>query len=307
MAKQTDEFSEQYEFITNVIIDYGWIITPHMIGKDFQKVYNLSNKILQNPPANETDREKYQNEINELLTDIIFHPLTRAFFVHRAKEVRHVQNFSHHLERALLHYFKNDFFSVVLCLLPAIEGILLSYFGWQFGNARKPKIKDLIDEIEKCRIKTYDPVVYKLYAKTISIFLQKWIFTDTNTADTSLSFLNRHYVLHGMGASNYYSLSDANRLIMFFDLFIEFISIEQMVRYVFIPEENQSINTRFDYYHKLIEKDLKNSEILKTEELFMSENKNYFPEKNNPNWNQIMNRAVIEYMEIMKEIKKMRE
>ena len=296
------EFIKQYKKITETLIDYGWVISPYMINKDFQKIYKLVIKIESNPPQSDFEKENYQKEINELLTDIIFHPLFRAFFVYRAKELNHVKSFSHHIERAILHYYKNDYLSTVLCLLPAIEGTLLSYYGWQYGQSRKPSIGDLIKEIEKCRAQTYDNSTYRLYSNALSVFLQKWIFSDTSTADTTFSYLNRHYVLHGMGTKNYYSLADTHRLIMFFDLIIEFLSIEQRVNYVFIPENNKQINNRSEYYFRFIERNIRRDEILKTEDEFLKENSNYFSETNIPNWSEILKRAVIEHLQFMKEL-----
>ena len=299
-----EKFLIQYKEITEVLLEFGWIISPYMINKDFQKIHRLVLKIKANSPLNEINKEKYQKELNNLLTDIIFHPLFRAFFVYRSQEVKHVQKFSHHIEKAILHYYKNDYLSAVLCLLPAIEGTLLSYYGWDFGTSRKPKIIDLIKEIEKCRVSTHDEVAYKLYSNALSLFLRKWIFSDTSSVDTTYSHLNRHYALHGMGTNKYYSISDTHRLIMFFDLYIEFLSLEQRINYVFIPENVNQINRRSEYYFRFIEKNLKWSEISKFEEEFLNENSNYIPEKNIPNWKEMRKRAVQEYLELMSEIQK---
>ena len=299
---QEQEFIYKYKEITETLSEYGWIISPYMIGKDFNKVYALVLKIRNNSNPTQTEKTVFLEEINQLLTDIIFHPLFRAFFVVRAKELQYLKSFSHHLEKAILHYYKNDYFSAVLCLLPAVEGCLLSYFGWEFGQSRKPSINKLIEEIEKCRMQTYDPVSYKMYSSALSIFLRNWIYSDTSTTDTTFSYLNRHYVLHGMGMGNYYSLSDVNRLIMFFDLLIEFLSIEERRRYVFIPENNKQIDDRSQYYFKFIESNIRKNEILAVEKILLAENTNFYVEKKIPNWAEILNRAVKEHLDFMNEL-----
>ena len=133
-----------------------------MIGKDFEKVYTLALKIKANSCPTVSEKEEYQNNINEILTDVIFHPNFRAFFIVRSKEVKYINQVSHHLERATLHYYKNDYFSAVLCLLPAIESSLLSYYGWNFQQGRKPNIDKLIQEIERCRENTFDNRSYHM-------------------------------------------------------------------------------------------------------------------------------------------------
>jgi len=301
------EFIQPFTKILNTLNSYGWTMSPHMIGRDFQKVKALCEQIETNPPTSGEEKSYYQNNINQLLTTIIFHPLTRSFFIYRAQELKYISKFSHHIEKSIMHYFKNDYFSAVHCLLPAIEGSLLAYIGWQYGTSRKPSIKVLIEEIEKCRKPMSRKKEYQLYSTALARFLKNWIFTDTNTADMSLSYLNRNYVLHGMGNDNYYSLSDCQRLIVFFDLFIEFLSLEQGKRYAFIPEKNEKINSRETYYFRLLSYDLRKREMMKTEEILMKEHSFYFHEHNATNWNSFLKTALKEHLNLMKELKEFRK
>lgn len=298
------KFQKQYTEVSETLLDFGWTLTPFMLNRDFQKIYKLVLKINATSGTGENnEKELFKEQINLLLVDIIFNPFFRSFFVYRAKEVKYIKSFSHHIERALLHYYNNDYFSTVLCLLPAIEGSLLEYYGWEFGTERKPTINKLIQEIEKCRERTYSTLKYKMYSRYISLFLQKWIFSDTSTADTSFSFLNRHYVLHGMGNSNYYSIEDAHRLIMFFDLFIEFISLEQNINYTFIPDPgvNNLIDSRSNYYFKILTSNIRRKEIIETEYKFMKQNSKYYVEKNIPNFREMITRSANEHRVFVKE------
>ena len=298
------EFVEKFDYINKTLIEYGWIISPHMIGRDFEKTFRLCQKLNSDKPVKADEKAKALGEINELLTPILFHPLTRAFFVFRSKELKYLSNFSHHIEKGIVHYLKNDFFSSVHCLLPAIEGSLLAYSNWTYGQNRKPSINSLLDELLKCRVQTMYPLRYKMYSEIMTSFLRMWIYSDTSVADTSFSFLNRHYVLHGMGNANYYSLSDCQRIIMFFDLFTEFLSLEQNINYVFIPEKNEKINEREDYYHNLITKDLRKSFMDKHENKFMLENSNYVDEPNKPDWTKFLKAAIQEHLDFLKELDK---
>lgn len=294
------EFLQPFEMILDTLAEYGWVASPHMIGKDFAKVVRLCEGITKNPPTTDEQRLANQADINNLITSLIYHPLTRAFFVHRSQELTYTSSFSHHLDRAIIHYFRNDYFSAVHCLLPAIEGVLLSYYGWQYGTARKPTIKLLIEEVEKCRTQTIKPAEYKLYGKAIGRFLKDWIFSDTNTADMSLSYLNRHYVLHGMGNNSYYTLADCHRLILFFDLLIEFLAIEERKLYAFIPEKNDRINERGDYYFNLIKRNIRNKYMMNTESKFLKQNVAFIEEGNPPDWNFFKKVAISEYLEMIK-------
>ena len=70
-------------------------------------------------------------------------------------------------------------------------------------------------------------------------FLEDWIYKKTSHSDFSLSVLNRHYVLHGMDAGNFYRPQDVHRLILAFDLVIEFLSFQQGVFHTFLPNFSQ--------------------------------------------------------------------
>lgn len=299
----SERFLTQFNAANEILIDFGWIVSPFMIQKDFNKVFDLAQKIKEED--NEEDRIRIAESINRLLSDIIFHPLFRSFSVYRAQNLSHLNKFSHHIERAILHYYKEDYFSAVHCLVPAVEGVLLSYFGWIYESGkRKPRIDLLIMELEKCREDTFDSDAYETYSRILSLFLRKWIFSDTNTADVRLSFLNRHYVTHGMGNQNYYSVSDVHQLFMFFDLFVEFVSIEENQTYIFIPDDNPEINKRSDYYFLLIEGNLFKDKMLQEESELMSSNTSFVFEETKPIWRDILQRTIKEDLEFLIELKK---
>jgi hypothetical protein len=111
-------------------------------------------------------------------------------------------------------------------------------------------------------------------------FLENWIFQDSSSADLSSSWLNRHVLLHGMAPANINKQIDANRLILFFDLMISYLSIPAKKFYVFIPDKEPSIETRKKYFFELLlghETPFPLKTMLETEEGFLSENRQYRP------------------------------
>ena len=105
-----------------------------------------------------------------------------------------------------------------------------------------------------------------------------------------------------MGSNNYYSLADVQRLLMLFDLLIEFFSIEQNIHYVFIPDNNKNLDARREYYLRIIQDNIKFKEMTQIERVFLSENTEYKEEQNLPNWNKMMSNALNEYLQIFVEL-----
>jgi hypothetical protein len=59
---------------------------------------------------------------------------------------------------------------------------------------------------------------------TCSPTLRKWLYTHTNDADFRISVLNRHYVMHGFEPGNFYRPQDVDRMILAFDVLIDWQS-----------------------------------------------------------------------------------
>jgi hypothetical protein len=83
--------------------------------------------------------------------------------------------------------------------------------------------------------------------------MEEWIYKKTSQSDFTLSVLNRHYVLHGMDAGNFYRPQDVHRLILAFDLVIEFLCFQQRVFHTFLPEPGKDafMDARRNYYGAL--------------------------------------------------------
>jgi hypothetical protein len=134
----------------------------------------------------------------------------------------------------------------------------LLFYGYNIGTGTpKPNIPDLTGRIKNTasRFPPGNPLTvgHDMYRDTLVQFLEDWIYKKTSQSDFSLSVLNRHYILHGMDAGNFYRPQDVHRLILAFDLVIEFLSFQQGVFHTFLPNvgEDEFIDARRDYYNAL--------------------------------------------------------
>lgn len=217
--------------------------------------------------------------INDWFTALEYRPFSRAYFMYRALKTPFVQDFSHHLERGLLHYYKGDYFSAVQVLATAVEGILRLYVGG------KPKEigKVLLDKIQH----VHRPLPYPEFAPRHSLFrdiferfLRKWFFaqSDDPALEVIPSRMNRNYIAHLAGTDAFYRPSDCNRLFACFDVMLEIITLEfkELDQFLNLRKEDiPEVNERSNYYASLIAPWSPLRPIRDREEQLMSQNPSY--------------------------------
>lgn len=275
MSDPHPKYFQDYEYTASVLLPYGWFITPYMTGEEVSKTKRLCEKIEKGIYKNVSD---ITSNINCLLEPVVFHPNLRAFYIHRASELPHVSDFSHFIERAIFHYYKRDYISCILCLLPSMEGVLLNHYGWSFSanSPRKPTIDKMLKRLSQTKISSCFNDRYQLYLKTLHDFIAEWIYKDTSLARFDVSLLNRHYILHGMGTNAFYDKPNCNRLILFFDLYIELLSLEYgNCKYCLIPTNITNLNKRRNYYCVMMSNRISSINRMIYEEYLLRDHKKY--------------------------------
>lgn len=227
---------------------YGWFVAPYLIGAELEVVQEAGRYIGAHPPTNDSERASIEERIYQALNEPVFSPGYRARATWLGNQLDHFRDFNHLYEAAIFAYYKREYAPCVTCLLTALEGILLSHAGYVIGaSASKPSLPDQI----KAAATTPSPwgdagmdAAHVMYRDTLVQFLSEWIYKNTTKANFTLSVLNRHYVLHGMDAGNFYRPQDVHRLILAFDLLIEFLMSKQRICYTFLP--NLGVDTFLD-------------------------------------------------------------
>jgi len=129
-----DEHAVEYRQLSIVLMEYGGMVAPFMFGGEWNALTDFASSVVASPPTDDASRQAVEKRFDEFLENPAFHPEYRAHLVYRSISLPHLCKCSHPIERAILHYYKSDFLSCVLVLLPAVEGVLRSYAGWTFGR-----------------------------------------------------------------------------------------------------------------------------------------------------------------------------
>lgn len=107
-------------------------------------------------------------------------------------------------------------------------------------------------------------------------FLAKWLYTHTNDADFGISVLNRHYVMHGFEPRNFSRPRDVHRMILAFDVLIDWQShVQGNHGSIFVEEDDPMVSKRMDYYHALSQGDQTLKQMWRTERAFLQDHVRY--------------------------------
>lgn len=281
---------QKYKAVTTTFMNYGWFVPPFMMQTEFDAAERLAQWLNANPPHNDQDRKDHEEKIYRMLVEPAYNTNYRARGIWYAAQLDHLKKFNHLYESAIFSYYKHEYAQTVVSLLTALEGVLLSYYGYDIAaGGRKPSFKDLITKIKTSHVSHPANALvdsrYSIFRDTLATFLEKWLYKETQNSDFSLSVLNRHYVLHGMEAGNFYRPQDAHRLILTFDLLVEFLCISQGIFHLFIPSvgEDAFVDVRRDYYTKLGEGAITIEESRKTERILLKQHPSYVAPAHDPN------------------------
>lgn len=278
MTQPDREINEKINNVLNQSTDFGWVIIPKMTKNEFKYLEESCNRY-----GNGRMKEKdFVNELNGILEKTAFHPNYRSYYVSRTKDLPHFSKYSHHIERAIFQYYKEDYLSVVMLLIPLIEGILLSYDGWDFEENKGDRkgTENYIKNFEEGELEYNAPPLQErrnIYGKHLAHLLRHRIFAGTEKPDLTFehTVLNRHYIAHLLGTEHFYSKDDCHRLFALFDLMSEIIMLEENIIENFIPSDEETINERRSYYLGLIKENLGHRNCMEIENYLLNQHENY--------------------------------
>lgn len=281
---QDVRFQKRFKQINAELLDFGWMFVGWMQGFEVKAIEALLLECARNPD------QKPLEEINNLMSQHAFSPNVRAFTVKRLVEHPGTRRIAHYIEAATFNYYRHDFLSSMLCMLPAVEGILLGRMGWTTSSGEKPGFKAMKASLSTA-VACSPPLSGRLeiHRDALIAFMDKWLYSQHASFDTSMSYLNRHYALHCMGNGCFYSAADCHRLFTFIDVFLDFLAYETGVGMsAFIPSPNEFIDARVGHYASLILGDCTVADARIIELGFLASNPGYTAEKNPPDWRKIV-------------------
>jgi hypothetical protein len=279
---------------------FGWALNPHFsVGMHFEELKRFARDIT--AEQKRLGDKTVAQRLHRLLFRCSFSPHLRAYQVVRASRLPFLEEFSHHLEVAHFHYFKSDYLSAVLTLLPAIEGTLREHASETVLAVLSAKpdaaeriygrddanVPELIGAIKLRPLPSPEPHDHdyqrcRLNRDLLFDVLMKWIYRPMRDAERARNFeithLNRNGAQHLFNHECFYTQADAERLFLIMDLYIEAVRHEFMVpTSSFLPGtgEDPRVDVRSSYYVGLLLGALPIGACLKIERSLLAEHKNF--------------------------------
>jgi hypothetical protein len=117
-----------------------------------------------------------------------------------------------------------------------------------------------------------------MYRDVFADFLERWLYPHTRDADLGLSVLNRHYVMHGFEPGNFYRPHDVHRMILAFDVLIDWLALNQrLLESSFVDDSDPLVARRMSYYQSLSEGDQTVKQVWKAERTLLQDHSRYVP------------------------------
>ena len=259
---------------------FGWFVATAATGGEFERIRKICDRLQSVDMADTKAVGDAETAIFRVLSGPTFNPDLRAKFVRHGIQLRHFNAYSHLHESAIFAYYKKEYAAAVLLLLAALEGILLSVAGWTLGSPQRPGHKRLI-EIVRSSTSGHSGTLaqaHDMYRDVFANFLESWLYTHTNDANLDVSVLNRHYIMHGFEPGNFYRPQDVHRMILAFDVLIDWLSFNQgNFMGIFVDTDDPLVAKRLTYYEALSEGDQTVRQTWRTERGLLIDHPRYVP------------------------------
>ncbi|MEF9992357.1 MAG: hypothetical protein RRZ84_08185 [Romboutsia sp.] len=222
--EKQDEIQIKMFKLNQKLINFGFsIIVENISENDIEKLEKVCDEINLNENYTTKEIEVIENKIINIIIPYILDTKHRALnMTSLIMKTNHISKFSHLIEQSYISLFRGEYISTVMVLIPVIEGVLLSLYGFDFSSGSKPKEHQLLNKWAELQINTKNSNLVDQYIidEYIRAFIEIWentVFTKHQLAEAKLYF-NRNYITHLMGEGRFYSRNNAFKLINLIDL-----------------------------------------------------------------------------------------
>ena len=214
---------------------------PHVIStsnSEIREIINVNSKLADYAlcmPATATMREYMtvkallldmptnEKRLINLVESAVMHPRVRALqkkgrFEHFAP----FKEFVAFIEAATLCYFRGNYLSSCLTLMPVIEGIMSRWMGYN-GTGRAPKFKELRRFFSTSHVRNPcpgNPLFHEVYSKACDRIVNEHLYKPTQAGSAYAEF-NRHIAAHLFTSSQFATKENCIRLFLLVDIMSE--------------------------------------------------------------------------------------
>lgn len=146
----------------------------------------------------------------------------------RFESLEPFQNTSIFIDAATLCFYRENYVSCYLTLVPVIEGAILRWMGFEDGDS-KPDFKEIrkfFNVSHRRQPHPWNTEFHNIYSKVSHLVLNKHFFRPTDNGESFNDF-NRHVASHLLKTSQFATRENCIRLFLLLDTMSEIYVLEQ--------------------------------------------------------------------------------
>jgi len=223
--------------LNEILADYALLLPIFSTNGEFLAIKDLINNLPSSEP-----------EIIRIIGKITLHPRLRALQKKgRFEQFEHFKIFSKLLDAALLSYYRTNFISCYLTLLPIIEGVIIRWMGYTNLDP-KPEFEDVKKFFKRSAQRQPCPhnvLFHNVYIRACDKILNEHFYKPTTSGNSWANF-NRHVASHLLNDEQFGTKDNCIRLFILLDVMTEIFLYEARIN-----------DPRFNVRNDQIEDDIK--------------------------------------------------
>lgn len=223
--------------------DYALLLPIFSTNGELKAISNL----VDNLPTTE-------DEIIKIIGRATLHTRLRALQKKgRIEKFDHFKTFSKLIDAAILSYYRTNFISCYLTLLPVIEGVIIRWMGYT-ETSTKPDFEDVRKFFKSSAQRQpcpYNVLFHNVYAKACDKILNNHFYKPTTNGNSWANF-NRHVASHLLNDNQFGTKENCIRLFILLDAMTEIFVYESRIGDPRFNVRNDEIENDINLYGTII-------------------------------------------------------
>lgn len=228
--------------------DYALLLPIFSTNGELKAISNLVDQL----PTTE-------DEIIKIIGRATLHPRLRALQKKgRIEKFDYFKTFSKLIDAAILSYYRTNFISCYLTLLPVIEGVIIRWMGYT-ETSPKPEFEDVRKFFKNAAQRQpcpYNVLFHNIYVKACDKILNNHFYKPTTTGNSWANF-NRHVASHLLNDNQFGTKENCIRLFILLDAMTEIFVYESRISNPRFNIRNDEIENDITLYRTVIVDNLK--------------------------------------------------
>lgn len=228
--------------------EYALLLPIFSTNRELKAINNLIGEL-----------PKTEGEIIKIIGRVTFNPRLRALQKKgRIEKFDYFKTFSKIIDAAILSYYRTNYTSCYLTLLPVIEGVVIRWMGYT-ESSTKPEfeyVRKFFKNSAQRQPCPYNILFHDVYAKACDKILNNHFYKPTTNGNSWANF-NRHVASHLLNDSPFETKENCIRLFILLDAMTEIFVYESRTNDPRFNVGNDEIENDIALYGTVIVDNLK--------------------------------------------------